>query len=443
MYPHPPPVSPPFSPTYIYSPPFGPMPHLHPHHHHPHGPPHVHAAHSPPPAPPPQSHYHHQRMSAPPDASTSGPVPYMSPPAMMVMPHPHAMTQPFPPLHISSPVLSDQHASSTTLAQLPPLATMPDQALPPPHQHHHPQTHQHHQSHQNHHHQHEKQQQQAKKSSQQQHQQQQVQQQQKHVRQDRDDRRASHTSSSSSDSPVSSPSPPSPHQSHNVYIRGLAPDTTDDSLLAMCAEFGTVVSSKAIVDQKAGTCKGYGFAMYTDQAACQRAIDALVDKGLHASLARVGQESFSAKLRHLQDETSTNIYISNIPVDMTEVSLENLFAPHKIISSRILRDLSTGASRGVGFARLTDRESAVQIIDQFHGQTLVGSTLPLQVRFADSPAQKRLKHHFLMKREGSLYRSLSVHNFQSITSAASSINSVSTTMPATPESMLGLAVVNR
>lgn len=34
--------------------------------------------------------------------------------------------------------------------------------------------------------------------------------------------------------------------------------------------------------------------------------------------SKILQESFSSRLRHLQDETSTNIYISNLPLDTTE-----------------------------------------------------------------------------------------------------------------------------
>lgn len=77
-------------------------------------------------------------------------------------------------------------------------------------------------------------------------------------------------------------------------------------------------SSKAIIDQKLGECKGYGFAMFENEKDCEEAIEGLNKSGFQASYAKVGQESFSSRLRHLQDETSTNIYISNLPLDITE-----------------------------------------------------------------------------------------------------------------------------
>lgn len=42
----------------------------------------------------------------------------------------------------------------------------------------------------------------------------------------------------------------------NVYIRGLHPNTDDDTLAAFAARFGKVETSKAIIDTSTGACKG-------------------------------------------------------------------------------------------------------------------------------------------------------------------------------------------
>lgn len=57
----------------------------------------------------------------------------------------------------------------------------------------------------------------------------------------------------------------------------------------MLIRYGKITSSKAIIDQKTGECKGYGFAMYESEKECQHAIDGLNKAGLQASFARVGQ----------------------------------------------------------------------------------------------------------------------------------------------------------
>ena len=68
------------------------------------------------------------------------------------------------------------------------------------------------------------------------------------------------------------------------------------------------------------------------------------------SVADLYQESFYSKLKKFADECNTNLYVSNIPKNMNEHELASIFAPHKVCSSRILRD-SSGTGRGVGFAR--------------------------------------------------------------------------------------------
>ncbi|KAI8352838.1 hypothetical protein EDC96DRAFT_517646 [Choanephora cucurbitarum] len=260
----------------------------------------------------------------------------LSPPMhAYVLPHP---AKPFPPLHISSPVLTGTTASSP--------GSPPHQYLPGPYI---IQT-----DHRN-----------NKRN--------QVQQQKQEE--------ADHLEAESNS-----------YHTHNIYVRGLPSTLTDEAFLEMCQVYGTIASSKAIIDQKTGECKGYGFAMFENEKDGEEAIEGLNKAGFQASFAKVGQESFSSKLRNLQDETSTNIYISNLPLDTTEQKLEELFLPYQTISNRILRDPQSGLSRGVGFARLTDRDAAAAIIHKFNGHTIEGSSAPLQVRFADSPAQKKLKN---------------------------------------------------
>ncbi|KAI9140635.1 hypothetical protein BKA69DRAFT_1078987 [Paraphysoderma sedebokerense] len=180
----------------------------------------------------------------------------------------------------------------------------------------------------------------------------------------------------------------------NVYIRGLPTNTTDESLYNMCKAYGVIVSSKSIIDPRTGQCKGYGFVMYESIEDCKNAIDGLNKTGYQSSFAK---ESMSGKLKNLQDPSSTNIYISNLPLDCDEKALENLFTPFKILSTRILRD-SNNVSRGVGFARMSDRETALAVIQKFNHTNLPNSSSPLQVRFADSVAQKKLKNQVSRRR---------------------------------------------
>ncbi|KAI9344511.1 hypothetical protein DFJ73DRAFT_497830 [Zopfochytrium polystomum] len=177
----------------------------------------------------------------------------------------------------------------------------------------------------------------------------------------------------------------------NLYIRGLSATASDEWLIDLCGRFGRISSSKAIIDLNTRECKGYGFVMYETDAEAKQAMDALTNEGFQVSFAK---ESFNAKLKNLHDSESTNIYVSNLPLSLSEEGMLDLFSPHKVISNKILRD-SSHTSRGVGFARMETREAAIAVIASLNGKMLQGSTQPLQVRFADSEGQKRLKQQQL------------------------------------------------
>jgi len=190
---------------------------------------------------------------------------------------------------------------------------------------------------------------------------------------------------------------------NNLYIKGLKPEINDESLQDLCKQWGTIVSSKAIIDNKTNECKGYGFVMYETEDQAKLAMSELNKLNYQVSFAK---ESFSTRLKNLQDNVSTNIYMSNLPLDMNEEKFLELFQPFKVVSSIILYD-QTGISRGVGLAKLENREEAQIIIDKYANKILPGGKNPLQVRFADSEAQKKLKGQTIHKKN---YRNQEFHN---------------------------------
>ncbi|KAK8867808.1 RNA binding protein MSSP-2 [Apiospora arundinis] len=173
----------------------------------------------------------------------------------------------------------------------------------------------------------------------------------------------------------------------NVYIRGLHPTTDDDTLYKYAARFGRVETSKAIIDTTTGACKGFGFAKFVEQADSEACIRGFYRLGYEVGFAR---ESFNSRLKAEGDEGSTNLYISNLPKSITENELAAIFMDFTILSSKILRD-SLGNSRGVGFARFESRDICDAIIQRFHNQPLGDDRLNMQIRYADTPAQKELK----------------------------------------------------
>ncbi|KAI1174612.1 hypothetical protein F4777DRAFT_599369 [Nemania sp. FL0916] len=173
----------------------------------------------------------------------------------------------------------------------------------------------------------------------------------------------------------------------NVYIRGLHPTTDDDLLLRFTERFGKVETSKAIIDTTTGACKGFGFAKFCDVRDSEACIRGFFRLGYEVGFAR---ESFNSRLKAEGDDESTNLYISNLPRNFSEAELGTVFMGFTILSSKILRD-GMGNSRGVGFARFESRDVCDRVIEQYQGFKLGPDGLPMQIRYADTPAQKELK----------------------------------------------------
>uniref|UniRef100_A0A4W4HNB0 RRM domain-containing protein n=1 Tax=Electrophorus electricus TaxID=8005 RepID=A0A4W4HNB0_ELEEL len=160
----------------------------------------------------------------------------------------------------------------------------------------------------------------------------------------------------------------------NLYIRGLPPATTDHDLVKLCQPYGKIVSTKAILDKTTNKCKGVYLSPWSPTASVFSAL---------------------LLLQTQQEQDPTNLYISNLPLSMDEQELEAMLKPFgQVVSTRILRDAS-GASRGVGFARMESTEKCDAVISHFNGKFLkmptgvMAPTEPLLCKFADGGQKKR------------------------------------------------------
>ncbi|XP_050529679.1 protein alan shepard isoform X6 [Daktulosphaira vitifoliae] len=160
----------------------------------------------------------------------------------------------------------------------------------------------------------------------------------------------------------------------NLYIRGLSQNTTDKDLVAMCSQYGNIISTKAILDKNTNKC--YGFVDFESGTCADAAVKGLQAKGVQAQMAK-------------QEQDPTNLYIANLPPNFKENDLDTLLSKFgQVVSTRILRDTNM-TSKGVGFARMDSKEKCEQIIQMFNGNPLPGSKEPLLVKFADSGQKKR------------------------------------------------------
>lgn len=76
----------------------------------------------------------------------------------------------------------------------------------------------------------------------------------------------------------------------------------------------------------------------------------------------------------------TNIYVGNLPHDLSPPELGDLFKPFGTVSrSKIIADRYTGKSKGFGFIEMENADEAQKAIEQLNGTTLKNKTITVKL----------------------------------------------------------------
>ncbi len=77
---------------------------------------------------------------------------------------------------------------------------------------------------------------------------------------------------------------------------------------------------------------------------------------------------------------ASKLYVGNLPFEMTEEDLQELFAPHgQVISAKIVTDRETGRARGFGFVEMQEAGDAQKAIQSLDGQEFKGRNLKVNI----------------------------------------------------------------
>ena len=74
-----------------------------------------------------------------------------------------------------------------------------------------------------------------------------------------------------------------------------------------------------------------------------------------------------------------NLYVSNLGDQITDDSLEAIFAAHgKVSSARVIKDRFSGYSRGFGFVDMPDDEEAQKAMEKINGTVVNGRNVSVK-----------------------------------------------------------------
>ncbi len=77
---------------------------------------------------------------------------------------------------------------------------------------------------------------------------------------------------------------------------------------------------------------------------------------------------------------SSKVYVGNLPFEMTDGDLQELFTPHgAVTSAKVVMDRETGQPRGFGFVEMEQSADAQKAIETLNGQECKGRTLKVNL----------------------------------------------------------------
>ncbi|XP_049793320.1 protein sex-lethal-like isoform X2 [Schistocerca nitens] len=175
----------------------------------------------------------------------------------------------------------------------------------------------------------------------------------------------------------------------NLIINYLPQTLTEKELYNMFVTIGPVESCRVMKHYKTGYSYGFGFVNYQKPEDAIRAIATL--NGFQVQNKRL-KVSFARPSGY--DIKDTNLYVTNLPRNITEEYLDKLFGKYgTIVQKNLLKDKITGLPRGVAFVRYDRREEAQLAINNLNGVIPEDGTEPLTVKVAEEHGKQKAAYY--------------------------------------------------
>jgi polyadenylate-binding protein len=155
----------------------------------------------------------------------------------------------------------------------------------------------------------------------------------------------------------------------NIFVKGLAPSIDNKQLYDTFSIFGNILSCKVSTDAE-GKSLGYGFVHYESEDAALKAIAKVNDKIIKSGDPVTVTHFKSKKDRGGNEQnTYTNVYVKNIPLDYSEEKLREFFNKFGDVQSCVIsKDKNDPTiSKGFGFVNFQDAASAVAAVEGLNG----------------------------------------------------------------------------
>lgn len=147
----------------------------------------------------------------------------------------------------------------------------------------------------------------------------------------------------------------------NIFVKNLSPNIDNQTLCDTFSKFGNILSCKVATNAR-GEPLGYGFVHYESEECARKAVEAVDGKMIGGQIVSVAPFK-SKQERGNAGSTFTNLYVKNIPLDMSTETLTEMMSKFGSINSARIMTNDDGTSKGFGFVNFSRHEEAVACIE--------------------------------------------------------------------------------
>jgi polyadenylate-binding protein len=179
----------------------------------------------------------------------------------------------------------------------------------------------------------------------------------------------------------------------NIFVNHLAKSIDNKQLYDTFSMFGNILSCKVSVNAQRESL-GYGFVHYETDEAAQTAI-ARVDGKVIAG-EKVSVSIFKSKKDRggANKFRYTNVFVKNLPAEITKETLESLFSKHGQITSCVIATDKENKQRAFGFVNYSTPEEATAAVENLNNYEFEGKKLYVSRAQKKEEREKELRERF-------------------------------------------------
>ncbi|KAF8390535.1 hypothetical protein HHK36_025062 [Tetracentron sinense] len=163
---------------------------------------------------------------------------------------------------------------------------------------------------------------------------------------------------------------PEPPEEAKIFVGNLPFDIDSEKLAQFFDQAGVVEVAEVIYNRQTDQSRGFGFVTMSNLEEAEKAVEMFNRYDVNGRLLTVNKAAPRGSRQEQPPrafEPSLRIYVGNLPWQMDDARLEQLFSEHgKVVDARVVYDRENGRSRGFGFVTMstkTDLDDAIAALD--------------------------------------------------------------------------------